>query len=301
MRFLSSKNALRLLAVSLLLASAGTSRADEALRRVQQSLRDQGFYYGAIDGSPGDETTQAIRRYQIRNGLGVTGQLNDETRNSIARTGANTAAAAQGTSRSAPAPRNPPVTANSSPSPAAAANEPDYRLAPRQTVRPPAATNRGTINGDDEARDDADAPEPAPPYRNGAQNRPDLRAYPPQGGLGNPPPARFGSAPSATLMDLFERTPYEFAPPPVQSDLLRRVQSQLNRAGFYDGAADGLPGQRTSEAIVNFQEVNRLRRTGRLDISTLEVLRILPERRQYADPRGYPYQHGGVYEGRIVQ
>ena len=68
-------------------ASIGTARADEALRHIQQSLHDQGFYYGPIDGTPGDETTHAIRRYQIRNGLAVTGQLNDETTRSIDRTG----------------------------------------------------------------------------------------------------------------------------------------------------------------------------------------------------------------------
>ena len=74
------------LTLGLLVASgAGSARADEALRHVQQSLRDQGFYYGTIDGAPGDETTHAIRRYQIRNGLAVTGQLNDETIKSIDR------------------------------------------------------------------------------------------------------------------------------------------------------------------------------------------------------------------------
>ncbi len=70
-----------------LLICAGTSRADEALRRVQQALHDQGFYYGQIDGTPGDETTHAINRYQIRNGLAVTGQLNDETIRSINHAG----------------------------------------------------------------------------------------------------------------------------------------------------------------------------------------------------------------------
>ena len=61
----------------------GAARADDSLKRIQQSLHDQGFYYGSVDGTPGDETTQAVRRYQIRNGLQVTGQLNDETRASI--------------------------------------------------------------------------------------------------------------------------------------------------------------------------------------------------------------------------
>ena len=53
--------------------------ADDLTRAVQQRLKDQGFYYGEVDGQGGDETSAAIRRYQIRHGLKVTGQLNDET------------------------------------------------------------------------------------------------------------------------------------------------------------------------------------------------------------------------------
>jgi len=53
--------------------------ADEQLRAVQQALKDQGFYYGEVDGEEGVETNAAVRRYQIRNGLQVTGKLNAET------------------------------------------------------------------------------------------------------------------------------------------------------------------------------------------------------------------------------
>ena len=57
----------------------GSLCADDLTRAVQQQLKDQGFFYGAVDGRGGEETAAAIRRYQIRNGLKVTGQLNDET------------------------------------------------------------------------------------------------------------------------------------------------------------------------------------------------------------------------------
>jgi peptidoglycan hydrolase-like protein with peptidoglycan-binding domain len=57
--------------------------ADDLNRIVQQRLKDQGFYYGEVDGQGGDETSAAIRRYQIRYGLKVTGQLNDETLHSL--------------------------------------------------------------------------------------------------------------------------------------------------------------------------------------------------------------------------
>jgi peptidoglycan hydrolase-like protein with peptidoglycan-binding domain len=66
-------------AVLFLLASAGLVGADQAIENAQQALKDQGFYYGEITGEKNADTTAAIRRYQIRNGLQVTGDLNDET------------------------------------------------------------------------------------------------------------------------------------------------------------------------------------------------------------------------------
>jgi peptidoglycan hydrolase-like protein with peptidoglycan-binding domain len=50
---------------------------------VQQALKDQGFYYGEITGTKDADTTAAIRRYQIRNGLQITGDLNEETLKSL--------------------------------------------------------------------------------------------------------------------------------------------------------------------------------------------------------------------------
>ncbi|HZC59890.1 MAG TPA: peptidoglycan-binding domain-containing protein, partial [Chthoniobacterales bacterium] len=62
------KAMLLLLSVSF----AGSLWADDLTKALQQRLKDQGFYYGDVDGQPGDETTAAIRRYQIRYGLKVT-------------------------------------------------------------------------------------------------------------------------------------------------------------------------------------------------------------------------------------
>jgi peptidoglycan hydrolase-like protein with peptidoglycan-binding domain len=58
-------------------------RADQLIASVQQILKDQGFYYGNVDGGKNSETTAAIRRYQIRNGLKINGELNTETQRSL--------------------------------------------------------------------------------------------------------------------------------------------------------------------------------------------------------------------------
>jgi len=61
----------------------GSLLGDEQTRAIQERLREQGFYYGEVDGHGGDETSAAIRRYQIRHGLRVTGEANDETLRSL--------------------------------------------------------------------------------------------------------------------------------------------------------------------------------------------------------------------------
>jgi peptidoglycan hydrolase-like protein with peptidoglycan-binding domain len=69
--------------LTLWIAMAGAALADSQIADVQQALKDQGFYYGQINGQKDADTTAAIRRFQIRNGLQITGDLNDETLRSI--------------------------------------------------------------------------------------------------------------------------------------------------------------------------------------------------------------------------
>jgi peptidoglycan hydrolase-like protein with peptidoglycan-binding domain len=51
----------------------------ENVRVVQEKLRDSGLYFGEIDGAYSSELAAALGRYQIRNGLPITGQLDAET------------------------------------------------------------------------------------------------------------------------------------------------------------------------------------------------------------------------------
>ena len=70
-------------AALIFLGSLMLARADQMIESVQQALKDQGFYYGEITGQMSSDLTAAIRRYQIRSGLQVNGQLNGETLQSL--------------------------------------------------------------------------------------------------------------------------------------------------------------------------------------------------------------------------
>jgi hypothetical protein len=61
------------------LSSVGSVCANDDVREVQTKLRDGGFYSGEIDGAYSSALAGALTRYQIRNGLPVTGQLDIDT------------------------------------------------------------------------------------------------------------------------------------------------------------------------------------------------------------------------------
>src|ERR1043166_2109319 len=109
------------IATLIFVGSLILARADQMIESVQQALKDQGFYYGEVTGEKDADTTAAIRRYQIRNGLQITGEVNDETLKSL---GVDSSGAA--------------TTAKATPPPArsAAPDESDLRAEPRENSGP---------------------------------------------------------------------------------------------------------------------------------------------------------------------
>jgi peptidoglycan hydrolase-like protein with peptidoglycan-binding domain len=53
--------------------------AEQNVHAVQEKLHEAGLYFGEMDGAYSTELAAAIGRYQIRNGLPITGQLDEET------------------------------------------------------------------------------------------------------------------------------------------------------------------------------------------------------------------------------
>src|SRR5438477_465981 len=91
----------------VVLSFVGSVRADQTIQSVQQALTEQGFYYGNVTGEKSAETIAAVRRYQIRNGLQVNGEINSETLRSL-HVRSNSASSPRVTSTSAVTPATPP-------------------------------------------------------------------------------------------------------------------------------------------------------------------------------------------------
>ncbi len=227
-----------------LLLFAGSVFADDQLRDVQIELKSQGFFYGEASGEMNAETTAALRRYQIRNGLEVTGTLNKESLATLGIGGKSKAPAA-------PVPvekkKTAPPPANLRRNEAVVESDRNFLRREENKQREPEPTEPPRFNPPPVSRDPSVIDPPAPLEPPGTD-------YP----------------------VLFSGTPYANAPLQTQQQTLRRAQSILSDRGFYRDIVDGLPGPATEEALLTFQRSARLTMTGRLDLQTLSELRLLP-------------------------
>ena len=262
----------------LLLLLTAAVIADDRLRDVQTELKSQGFYYGEINGQTSPETAAAIKRYQIRNGLEVTGQLNPQTLTAIGIGEAKSVP--QEAAPPAPAPKRQPEP------PAAVRRSPNVEQSDREFLR--REENRQEPMVEEKNRDffRREESRPEPLEDDPAIVRPPTPIPEPTGGF----------------TAIFAGTPYATAPGEVQAQTIRRAQAILMNRGFYRDALDGQPGPATEEALLTYQRNQRLPLTGRLDLQTLSVLRLLPGRTPprptYTEaPRTQPR----VYRGVIVE
>jgi peptidoglycan hydrolase-like protein with peptidoglycan-binding domain len=218
------------------LCTASLLPADQRIRSLQQTLKDQGFYYGAVTGDKSAETAAAIRRYQIRNGLKVTGDINEETLRAV-----NSNAVA---SASQPASKPATVQPNSV-RPDASARLSQSSPPPSQPASEPATVQSSSVRPDASAY--LSQTSPSPSFRQSDR------------------PVETNSSYSASF--------YQSAPPRInRRTIVAGAQYQLMSRGYYRGRVDGKYGRQMALAVRAFQSSAGLPPTGRLDIETVRAL-----------------------------
>jgi len=151
--------------------NVGAGWAEENVRVVQTKLHEAGLYFGEIDGAYSSDLSAALSRYQIRNGLPITGQLDVETSKALGaksavgpRTAANEQSSSETWQRLRRAERQTPTKRRETPSPSTETGT-DTGVPPRST---PAATARTSTETTEQtsalaaaARTSAETTEPA--------------------------------------------------------------------------------------------------------------------------------------------
>lgn len=99
--------------------------------------------------------------------------------------------------------------------------------------------------------------------------------------------------PSSTAAPQAGNPAAEQAALPPASPLVAEIQHELSRRGLYDGKADGVPGPRTTAAILFFEETVGMEQTGEPSSRVLSALKIdgasvaaIPRERPSGDANG---------------
>ena len=237
-------------------------QAEDRTRDVQAELKTQGFFYGEADGKASEEMSAAVRRFQIRNGLKVTGKADDET------------IAALGLGEAKP---TSPIEAPAPPPPMK--RTPQVNPQPADETAPPVRTKPRDLLV--------------------REREPDLeRRAPADPSMVEPPRASPNATYDPTTV-IFRGTPYATAPRQLQEDTIAAAQRILQRERVYRGEVDGSAGPMTSEALFGFQEKYGMRPTGRLDLDTLARMNLLP--RVAPPPGASPFYNPNQRRDRSVQ
>ncbi|HJX98611.1 MAG TPA: peptidoglycan-binding domain-containing protein [Chthoniobacterales bacterium] len=241
-------------------ALAVSAQADQQVESAQQALKDEGFYYGEVTGAKDTDTTAAIRRYQIRNGLQITGDLNEETLKALGIDSSGVRSVVKASPTAAPEVSTTPDTSD---------------------LREERHANAGPthpLTGQPFPDQSPDRSASTPPRRDEQPPaRPDYGAAAPQTG-GN-----------------FAGTPFEASPPQVQQNVIASAQNILARQGLYRGVIDGAAGPELEFSLRAYQSRVHLPVTGRLDLETLAALRLLPGgKAPIYVPRRRPSREGPV-------
>jgi len=233
----------------LLLGTPQSAPAD--MIEAQRQLAEQGLYSGPVNGVATEETVKAIRRYQIRNGLPVTGALDAETAKSLS------------------------IEPPNDLSPVIIEEDQQFLRQDENTMPPP--DPNGSRPGDfsdlriidfDEQPAQAN-PTPAPARGS------------------NKKPARTTSSSRPSLFgDLFAGGPYANVSADIQRQIIRDAQRVLKQEGYYGGEIDGIAGTGTRGAIQHWQRNTGLEPNGRLDGPTLAQLGLAGNEPNRAPPSG---------------
>lgn len=238
----------------IVLSVGGLFAQGMGLSEVQEILQEEGIYFGKIDGISGEETLAAIRRFQIREGLAVTGELDAKTVEALSaakqKENKNAGIPVQELqNRQAPAeeyvpqnepPTPPAVTSETSQADAAFLEQYQNNMPAPMTPTPAAPVS------------------PAPPA-----------------GASFPYEAQPNPSTNRIYSSLFAETPYEQASREVQVGIFKKAQRFLKDNEYYHGQIDGMPGPLFYEALQIFQYEYGLPGTGRLDVATLEEMELV--------------------------
>jgi len=223
------------------------------MANAQRKLQAMGLLEGDIDGYYGPETAEAIRAFEMRNGMTPTGAMQREVIDAILRADASDQRSIARTRANARASES----VSSAPAPSAAGETGD------QTTSNDTVSGSGqqalqalitNSTGESSANSNAAATQSAEPVADTAATEPEAEA-------------------SASTDTPPQQTVAGAAPANADSATIERVQRGLASLGFLHGRIDGVAGETTARAIRNFEVYHNYDVTGRVTPGLVDLLK----------------------------
>ncbi|MBE7733680.1 peptidoglycan-binding domain-containing protein [Devosia faecipullorum] len=241
---------------------------------VQKKLFELNLFSGTIDGYYGPKTADAIRAFEQRNGMKLTGSTDDAVMEAILASDPS-GRILRPASTPAPAPVQPQAALVPTPQPAPAAT-----TLPQQN---PAVARLPELSPAEQVFDDV--AQTAANTIDSIIAAVDTSRTPPQA-MANPPlptvnvaatqampapvaqaAATTGPAPQPLVTTAIARTP-----PANDTELVTQIQRGLASLGFFQSQVDGKPGPETARAIREFESFHRYKMTGQVQPDLVELL-----------------------------
>lgn len=243
---------------------------------VQKKLFELNLFSGTIDGYYGPKTADAIRAFEQRNGMKLTGSTDEAVMKAIlASDPSGRIPQPASTPAPAPAPVQPQAALAPAPQPAllattlpqqnqAVARLPELSPA-EQVFDDVAQTAANTIDSIIAAVDTSRTPPQAmanPPV-------PTVNVATTQA---MPAPVAQAAATTAPAPQPLVNTTIARTPPANDTELVTQIQRGLASLGFFQSQVDGKPGPETARAIREFESFHRYKMTGQVQPDLVELL-----------------------------
>ncbi len=225
----------------------------DAVRDLQRKLRSLGFYKGDIDGDFGENTENAVKRFQAQNGLTADGIAGTKTLQALA----NAKATAQPTYSPTPKPTSAPVYNDKT----YLRNGDSSSLVRKMQDR---LIYLGYLAGESTGKFDNATEAGVRAFQNRNTSYTD------------------GVAGKLTLDALFSARPKTATTASgvigvtlqasSSGDAVKAVQNRLKNLGYYTGTVDGTYGTATETAVRSFQSLNGLKSDGKCGSGTLNAM-----------------------------
>ena len=246
----------------------------DAVKSLQQRLKELGYYSGSVDGDFGENTENAVKAFQERNGLTVDGKAGSKTMAKI-----NSSSAVKASSAT-PTPKK--------------TNKPAATPTPRRTTAPTAKpTSTPNLTKEIYLRDGSSGKDvkrlqerlislgwligSADSEYGGATEAAVIAFQKKTSGLYDD-----GVAGPGTLQALYSNNAAKSSSPVAvvgvklqsgnQGDAVRALQTRLKTLGYLADSADGTYGEKTKAAVIAFQSNNGLKVDGIAGSGTLNAI-----------------------------